>query len=70
MSTSVFQAKIGREKEVETTLRRLRGNNVDISQEAAEIRVPLSTLTCQRKLLNMSIVLFELTFTFVHSCEN
>ncbi|XP_052191710.1 sugar transporter ERD6-like 5 isoform X2 [Diospyros lotus] len=31
-------AKIGQEKEVETTLKHLRGKNVDISQEAAEIR--------------------------------
>ncbi|XP_052191713.1 sugar transporter ERD6-like 5 isoform X3 [Diospyros lotus] len=31
-------AKVGRENEVETTLKRLRGKNVDISQEAAEIR--------------------------------
>ncbi|GKV08913.1 hypothetical protein SLEP1_g20482 [Rubroshorea leprosula] len=31
-------AKIGREKELEATLQRLRGKNVDISQEAADIR--------------------------------
>ncbi|XP_052191705.1 sugar transporter ERD6-like 5 isoform X3 [Diospyros lotus] len=37
-------AKIGREKEVETTLRRLRGKNVDISQEAAEIRYFMENL--------------------------
>ncbi|GLT95021.1 hypothetical protein SLE2022_127280 [Rubroshorea leprosula] len=31
-------AKIGRERELEASLRRLRGKNVDISQEAADIR--------------------------------
>ncbi|XP_028060338.1 sugar transporter ERD6-like 5 isoform X5 [Camellia sinensis] len=30
--------KVGKEKELEASLRRLRGQNVDISQEAAEIR--------------------------------
>ena len=32
-------AKIGKEKEFETSLQRLRGRNADISQEAADIRV-------------------------------
>ncbi|GLT38345.1 hypothetical protein SLA2020_126010 [Shorea laevis] len=31
-------AKVGREKELEATLQRLRGKNVDISQEAADIK--------------------------------
>ena len=34
-----LQVKVGKEKELEASLRRLRGQNVDISQEAAEIRV-------------------------------
>ncbi|GMP40457.1 hypothetical protein CsSME_00010900 [Camellia sinensis var. sinensis] len=33
-----LQVKVGKEKELEASLRRLRGQNVDISQEAAEIR--------------------------------
>ncbi|XP_035549172.1 sugar transporter ERD6-like 5 isoform X2 [Juglans regia] len=37
-------AKIGREKECETALQRLRGENADISQEAAEIRDYTETL--------------------------
>ncbi|XP_041020797.1 sugar transporter ERD6-like 5 isoform X2 [Juglans microcarpa x Juglans regia] len=37
-------AKIGREKECETALQRLRGKNADISQEAAEIRDYTETL--------------------------
>ncbi|GLT95022.1 hypothetical protein SLE2022_127280 [Rubroshorea leprosula] len=36
--TTANQAKIGRERELEASLRRLRGKNVDISQEAADIR--------------------------------
>ena len=39
MSTKSLQAKIGKEKELEATLQRLRGKNVDISQEATYIRV-------------------------------
>ena len=39
MSTTSLQAKIGKEKELEATLQRLRGKNVDISQEATYIRV-------------------------------
>lgn len=38
-----LQAKIGRERECETALQRLRGENADISQEAAEIRVSFET---------------------------
>ncbi|KAG6701505.1 hypothetical protein I3842_08G168400 [Carya illinoinensis] len=37
-------AKIGRERECETALQRLRGENADISQEAAEIRDYTETL--------------------------
>lgn len=33
-------AKVGREKEFESALRRLRGEDADISEEAAEIQVP------------------------------
>lgn len=36
---SHFQAKVGREKECEASLQRLRGKNTDYSQEAAEIKV-------------------------------
>ena len=39
MSTTSLQAKIGKEKELEAALQRLRGKNVDISQEATYIRV-------------------------------
>lgn len=38
-----LQAKIGQYKELETALQSLRGKNVDISEEAAEIRVIPST---------------------------
>lgn len=34
-----MQVKIGKEKDLEATLRRLRGKDADVSQEAAEIRV-------------------------------
>ena len=34
-----LQAKVGREKEFQLALRRLRGKDVDISDEAAEILV-------------------------------
>ena len=34
-----FQAKIGKEKELETTLQRLRGKTADISMESADIQV-------------------------------
>ena len=34
-----LQAKIGREKEFEAALQRLRGKNVDIPDEAADIKV-------------------------------
>lgn len=36
-----MQAKFGGENDFEVSLRRLRGNNADICQEAAEIRVTL-----------------------------
>lgn len=35
----LFQAKVGREKEFQLALRSLRGRDVDISHEAAEILV-------------------------------
>ncbi|KAA8536909.1 hypothetical protein F0562_029387 [Nyssa sinensis] len=50
-------AKIGQEKEVEATLRRLRGENADISQEAAEIRD--FTLTFQQLSKARILDLFE-----------
>lgn len=34
-----FQAKIGKEKELEATLQSLRGKTADISMESADIRV-------------------------------
>ena len=34
-----LQAKIGREKEFEAALQRLRGKNVNTSEEAADIKV-------------------------------
>ena len=37
--TSSLQATIGKEKELEAALQRLRGTNVDISQEASDIIV-------------------------------
>ena len=37
--TSSVQATIGKEKELEAALQCLRGTNVDISQEAADIIV-------------------------------
>ena len=43
------QAKIGREKECEAALQRLRGENADISLEAAEIRVISSLHTSMRE---------------------
>ncbi|KAI6703029.1 hypothetical protein NL676_012165, partial [Syzygium grande] len=51
--------KVGQEKEFEVTLQRLRGKSIDISQEAAEIRVisPLnvSEFSLFLLLLNISI---------------
>ena len=38
-----LQAKIGKHKELEAALQRLRGKNADISEEAADIIVNLST---------------------------
>ncbi|KAE8010139.1 hypothetical protein FH972_006530 [Carpinus fangiana] len=40
MSTSGLQAKIDNEPELEAALQRLRGKDADISQEAADIRIP------------------------------
>lgn len=37
MSTTSLQEKLGKEKELQASLQLLRGKNVDISQEAAEI---------------------------------
>lgn len=34
-----MQVKIGKEKDLDATLQRLRGRDADVSQEAAEIRV-------------------------------
>ncbi|KAA8545055.1 hypothetical protein F0562_019846 [Nyssa sinensis] len=39
-------AKCGKEKEVDASLQRLRGNNVDISQEAADIRDYTESFEC------------------------
>ncbi|KAA8545056.1 hypothetical protein F0562_019845 [Nyssa sinensis] len=39
-------AKYGKEKEVEASLQRFRGNNVDISQEAADIRDYTESFEC------------------------
>ncbi|KAA8536905.1 hypothetical protein F0562_029383 [Nyssa sinensis] len=39
-------AKFGKAKEVEATLQRLRGKNVDVSQEAADIRDYTETFQC------------------------
>lgn len=43
------QAKIGREKDCEVALQRLRGENANISLEVAEIRV--SFKLCERMIL-------------------
>ncbi|RVX22148.1 Sugar transporter ERD6-like 16 [Vitis vinifera] len=40
----LFQAKVGREKEFEVALRRLRGKDADVSKEAAEIQVYIENL--------------------------
>lgn len=39
----LMQAKTGRQKDFDAALRKLRGKNADISEEAAEIQVLLST---------------------------
>lgn len=39
-----MQAQAGRWKDCETSLQRLRGNNANITEEAAEIRVMLKNL--------------------------
>ena len=39
MSTTSLQEKLGKEKELQASVQLLRGNNVDISQEVAEIIV-------------------------------
>lgn len=44
-----LQAKVGREKECEAALQRLRGENADISWESAEIRVTSSLHTSMRE---------------------
>lgn len=35
----LFQAKVGRDKEFQVALRKLRGKDADITREAAEIQV-------------------------------
>lgn len=46
MMLNMNQAKEGRQKEFETALRKLRGEDVDVSQEAAEIQVLLLPAWC------------------------
>lgn len=46
-----WQSKIGLEKEVEASLQRLRGENADISTEAAEIKV-----TDWSKMCNLAVL--------------
>ncbi|XP_075657152.1 sugar transporter ERD6-like 5 [Castanea sativa] len=48
MSTTSLQAKLGKEKELQASLQLLRGKNVDISQEAAEIMVGLGLMALQQ----------------------
>ena len=45
-----LQAKTGREKELEVVLQRLRGENTDISQELAEIKVAFKFLCSLMKI--------------------
>ncbi|KAJ0080356.1 hypothetical protein Patl1_22738 [Pistacia atlantica] len=54
-------AKIGREKELETTLRSFRGKNADVSQEAADIKPILlpNMLTPAPSNLPVGVVLFH-----------
>lgn len=40
----IMQAKVGKEKEFESALQKLRGKDFDISQEAAEIQVCTSKI--------------------------
>lgn len=56
-----LQAKVGREKELETTLQRLRGKNADISMESAHIRVKLLTLMFDYRIKRkyMKITLYQ-----------
>lgn len=42
MRCNFLQAKVGRMKDFEAALQILRGENADISEEAAEIRVKFS----------------------------
>lgn len=46
-----WQSKIGLEKEVEASLQRLRGENADISTEAAEIKVTKWSKMCNLAVL-------------------
>ncbi|XP_048141769.1 sugar transporter ERD6-like 5 isoform X2 [Rhodamnia argentea] len=54
--------KVGQEKEFEVTLRRLRGKNVDISQEAADIR--LYTETFERQSRSRILDLFQRRYAY------
>ncbi|OMO99042.1 General substrate transporter [Corchorus olitorius] len=49
-------AKVGREKEVEAVLLRLRGPKVDVSQEAAEIKDYTQFLQCESKGAILDVV--------------
>lgn len=53
---NLLQAKVGRLKESDSALQRLRGKNADVHQEAAEIRV------CNMSLfIRMLLLLHKLT---------
>lgn len=54
-----WQSKIGLEKEVEASLKRLRGENADISTEAAEIKV-----TVWSKLSNRAVLFTCLSLSY------
>lgn len=47
MMLNMNQAKERRQKEFETALKELRGEDADVSQEAAEIQVVLPYLKCK-----------------------
>ncbi|GAY63893.1 hypothetical protein CUMW_229290 [Citrus unshiu] len=56
-------AKVGREKELETTLQRLRGKNADISMESAHIRVGVG-LSAMQPLLGATAIQYYASYIF------
>ncbi|KAK0596100.1 hypothetical protein LWI29_012820 [Acer saccharum] len=57
--TAANQAKIGQEKELEITLRRLRSKNADISKEAEDIRIGVGLMLMQQLIGTNGIAFYS-----------